>query len=1050
MAITRELIRTNIAEQRFDSIWDLKLNTDAYRIALRYLFDPVSAVAIGKIDPLPHQVEAFVKMMAMLRPSTGIDERIRMLLADDVGLGKTIMIGLVMKELILRKKVDRILIICPSGLQIQWREEMKEKFSEDFTIIKGKIEGNPFEEHKRVIVSVDIGRNEGKTQLLLGCDWDLVIFDEAHRLKPGSLRYEAVAQPIAERTRHLILASATPHDGKVENFLALIQLIDKEVEANAESGDLRNYLEPKMIRRLKEEIVDFRGKKIFPSRDTPQTVQIDYSPEEREFYDLVEDYVRRFYKGAEDAGNYNVMLALYILHRRVSSSLKAGVVSLEKRRIRLLEPYLDIDPNAAQDYYTSADEGDDQRREEIEEAILGATASITREETREEIQYLESLIEMGRRLVAEDKDQKCDKLLALIRDIRDRRPDDKIIIFTEFRDTLNFLERKITEEGLLVARIRGGMSPEDKQQQASYFENHADILLGTEAAGEGLNLQFANIAINYELPWNPNRLEQRVGRVYRYGQKKRVYIYNFKTAFPIDDAVLSKILEKMEHIRAIFQDRAIDVIGSMISEKDMLEIFRISRTDSSAVENVDQLFNDKLEIFKSIDKFLIRQQFNLVNVKQMTEDITRCINNFDIERFFLTYAGSVTDMEVMPKENGQYSIHMLPRIPRSTTNCIEWSGEAYHEMHVEKGVFDPNNKGIHISLGHPLMKAALDDCLTKSPLSCAAYPKRGVLLTYIIRFYDGHGIEIYAEPTLILKTKDSTEILDPLTIWDLSGYRGSPDVHGEDYVALLTDAHSEADLALEDRISSVELFVRKKHQKNLEMEYSFARSEFDWKIRQEQQKRTEFREKGMNWLLEGCDEKIKEYRSKHRELKSHIEEAKQIQWKICGPVNAALLVPMNNPEALNSRSLEEQIAYEKRKREIELAGMRAVEQYERDHGRKPEDVSAETVRGYDILSTSQTERRLIEVKSFATTGPIEISSNEWRTAMQERDDYYLYVVEQTKTTPLVTVIQDPYLNLDGYVMQKRIEDFKVVLPSLYADITIKDRSVVCIDKGGTS
>ncbi len=1045
MAITPELIKTRIAEQRFDSVWNLKLSTDAYRIALRYLFDPISVVAIGKIDPLPHQVEAFAKMMAMLRPATGIDERIRILLADDVGLGKTIMIGLVMKELILRKKASRILIICPSGLQIQWQEEMKAKFSEDFTIIKGKIEGNPFEEHMRVITSVDIGRNAEKTQLLLECDWDIVIIDEAHRLKPGSLRYEAVAQPIAERTHHLILASATPHDGKVENFLALVQLIDKEIEANIESGDLRNYLEPKMIRRLKEEIVDFRGMKIFPSRDAPQTVQIDYSPEEREFYDLVEDYVRRFYRGAEDAGNYNVMLALYILHRRVSSSLNAGVISLENRRIRLLEPYLDIDTNAARDYYSSSDEGDDQRREEIEEAILGATTSITQEEIREEIQYLESLITMGRKLVAEDKDQKCGKLLALIRDLRKQRPDDKIIIFTEFRDTLCFLERKITEENLLVAKIMGGMSPEMKQQQALYFESHADILLGTEAAGEGLNLQFANIAINYELPWNPNRLEQRVGRVYRYGQKKRVYTYNFKTAFPIDDAVLSKILEKMEHIRAIFQDRAIDVIGSMISEKDMLEIFRISRTDSSAVEKVDQLFNDKLEIFKDIDKFLIRQQFNLVNVKQMTEDITRCINHFDIERFFLTYAESTSDMQVMPTGNGRYSMHMQPRTPRNAANCIEWSSEAYHETCVE-GVFDPNNKGIHVSLGHPLMKAALDDSLSKTPFSCIAYIQSGALLTYIIRFYDGHGVEIYAEPALVLKTKDNTEILDPLTIWNLSGYKGNPDVHEEEYVALLTDAFDEADLALENRISSIELFVRKKHQKDLEMEYSFARSEFDWKIRQEQRKKAAFREKGMSWLIESCEAKIKEYRRRHRALKNHIKEAKQIQWEICGPVNVALLVPLNDPEFKNGRSLEEQIAHEKRKREIELAGMRAVIQYELDHGRKPVDVSNETVRGYDILSESQRERRLIEVKSFATTGPVEISSNEWRTAMQEREDYYLYVVEQTNTTPLVTVIQDPYMNLDGYVTQKRIEDFTVVLPSLYTDIIVEDRSLVNIDE----
>lgn len=1043
MAITPELIKTHIAEQRFDSIWDLKLSTDAYRIALRYLFDPVSVVALGKIDPLPHQVEAFVKMMAMLRSSTGIEGRIRMLLADDVGLGKTIMVGLVIKELILRKKAERILIICPSGLQIQWMEEMKEKFNEEFTIVRGPIEGNPFEKHNRVIVSVDVGRNEEKTRLLLERDWDMVIFDEAHRLKPGSLRYEAVASPIVDRTRHLILASATPHDGKVENFLALVQLIDKDIEANAESGDLRSYLEPKMIRRLKEEIVDFRGKKIFPNRDAPQTVQIEYSPEEREFYDLVEDYVRRFYKSAEETGNFNVMLALYILHRRVSSSLAAGVISLEKRRIRLLEPYLDIDPDAARNYYTSVDEGDEQRREEIEEAILGATASITKEETREEIQYLESLIAMGKDLVNQDKDRKYDRLLALIRDIRDQRPGDKVIIFTEFTDTLAFLKRKMTEEGLLVATIKGGMDIEEKRRQASHFENHADILLGTEAAGEGLNLQFANIVVNYELPWNPNRLEQRIGRVYRYGQKKRVYIHNFKTAFPIDDAVLAKILEKMENIRRIFQDRAIDVIGSMISEKDMLEIFRISRTESSAVEKVDQIFNEKLEVFKDIDKFLIKQQFNLVNVKQMTEDVTRCINNFDIERFFLTYAESAPDLEAMPNDNGQFTIHMQPRTSRGSVQCINWSGDSYHETYL-RGVFDPGRKGNYISLGHPLIKAALDDCLTKSPLSCIQYPERGVLLTYIVRFNDGHGKEIYAEPVLVVKTMDRMEILDPLLIWDMDGYREDLNARSDDYVPLLKDALDEADLILEDRISLIETFVRRKHEKDLEMEYSFIRSELDWKIKQMQRKKISYHEKGLSWLIESCDDKIKNYRGEHRALKSHVESAKQIRWNVCGPVNAALLVPMTDQKVLEKRTLEDLIAYEKRKKEIELAGMRAVEQYERSHGRDPLDVSAETVRGYDILSTSLTEKRLIEVKSFATTGTIEISSNEWRTAIQERDDYYLYVVEETNTTPLVTVIQDPYANLEQYANRRRIEDFKMVLNGIPKEVKYLDRMRIVV------
>jgi len=235
MALTVADFKEKIRSQQFDPLTDFKLNVDAYRIHLKHKFDPISVVAIGKIDPLPHQIEAFVKMMAMLRPSSGISGRIRMLLADDVGLGKTIMVGLVMKELLLRNHINRVLIICPSGLQIQWREELKEKFNEEFTIIKGKIEGNPYKEKNRVIISVDIGRNEEKTKLLLDTKWDLIIFDEAHKLKPGNIRY-GLAEQISTKTAHLVLASATPHDGKVENFLGLVKLIDEEMENIHDSG----------------------------------------------------------------------------------------------------------------------------------------------------------------------------------------------------------------------------------------------------------------------------------------------------------------------------------------------------------------------------------------------------------------------------------------------------------------------------------------------------------------------------------------------------------------------------------------------------------------------------------------------------------------------------------------------------------------------------------------------------------------------------------------------------------------------------------------------
>lgn len=1021
-------IEQRIENKSFDDLIQLKLNVDAYRLHLKYKFDPVSVVAIGKIDPLPHQIEAFIKMMRLLRPQSGIEGRIRMLLADDVGLGKTIMIGLVMKELILRKKVHRVLIVSPSGLQIQWQEEMNDKFNEKFEIIRGKIDGNPYIEEKRAIISVDTGRNPEKLELLLQASWDMVIFDEAHKLKPGSLRYE-LALELSKRTRHLILASATPHDGKVENFTALVKLVDEELEYG-DSGELKKFLEPLMIRRLKEEIVDFRGRKVFPKREQPQTVNIDYLPEEREFYDRVEDYVTTYYQKADEAGSNTAILALYILHRRVSSSIKAGLNSLKKRKLRLLEPYIDFEANKEINYLDYLDDNDELKKEKAEEILLGVTAS-TGEELSIELQALDELIEIGEKLIEEEKDSKYKKLAELVSEFRNKRPEDKIIIFTEFTDTLQFLERKLTQdEGFLISKITGGLSIEDKKEQARLFESSSHILLGTEAAGEGLNLQFANIAINYELPWNPNRLEQRVGRVYRYGQEKRVFIHNFKTAFPIDDAVLRKIQEKMENIRAIFGDSAIDVIGSLISEKEMLEIFKVARTISSGVDKVDDILKEKLEIFQEIDHFLIKERFNLINVKEMTRDVSHCINNFDIERFFLTYiiqkkSADYTNMD------GQY-IFEIPKIEPVKPLCANLlqSNLTNYDF---KGSFDIKGKGNYVALGHPALEVAIEDSLGYNSLSLISSDKRGIIVTYILKFFNGMNQEIYSEPILILKNNNELKILDPLMIWEMreskSSFLKNEDI--DEYKKLTLDFLEKPRVFIEDKIENIEQFVQEKNSKDLEMEYDFVRLEYDWKIKNQKRKRQEHISKGQNYLISAIDKKISELKSEHRKLWLDIEQSKEIRWELCGPINISLL--LIGHDVSDDKSPEEKRDFEELKKAIELKGMHAVMEYEKEHGREPRDVSFETIRGYDIESKSIEEKRCIEVKSFASENPIQMTSNEWRASSQLLDEYYLYVVQNVFSKPDIYVIRNPYENLEKYMEKVVIEDYRMVLDKLPED-----------------
>jgi ERCC4-related helicase len=1027
MALTRNDVVERLNQQRFDDLTQLKLNIDAYRLHLRHKFDPVSVAAIGKIDPLPHQVEAFIKMMAMLRPQSGIDGRIRMLLADDVGLGKTIIIGLVMKELILRKKINRVLIVCPSGLQIQWKEELREKFNENFEIIRGKIDGNPYQEINRAIISVDVGRSDEKTHLLMQTQWDMVVFDESHRLKPGNLRYE-LASELSKRTKHLVLATATPHDGKIQNFIGLIRLIDNDMEYNNNAAELRRYLEPKMLRRLKEDIVDFRGKKIFPERDEPQTINIDYSHEEKDFYDAVEDYVQTYYQKAEEANKSTAILALYILHRRVSSSIQAGVESLRNRRQRILEPYLDSEAEE-EDYLSYLNENCEREREDSERKLIGVTASITSEDVRAELAALDPLIEMGEELVERGLDSKYQKLLELLKDIRTQRPEDKIIIFTEFSDTLSFLERALTEENFILAKIQGGMDIDEKKDQARYFERTAGVLLGTEAAGEGLNLQFANIAINYELPWNPNRLEQRIGRVYRYGQKKKVFIHNFMTAFPIDRAVLDRILLKMDNIRAIFGDSAIDVIGSLISEKDMLDIFKITRGKGSGIDEVDRLFTEKVEVLKEIEHFLIKGKFNLLNLRWITKDFSRCINNFDIQRFLLAYAESNKSADCMPNGD-QYHLSIPGMAVTQDSDCSTLENIAYNDFNGTV-VFDPQKKGIYIALGHPALECALSDSIFKNSVSFIDAGEKGVLLSYVVRFYNGLGKEIYAEPVLVLKKVSDVQILDPLAIWDLKdcAQDAIDRLRQEDYLDQIEYVLNNAEPIIKANILSLENFVQDKNEKDIETENQFILAEYDWRIKNQQKKKQTYLEVGQSYLIPAIEKRVSELKSEFRLLKSAGIEARKISWQICGPIDIAILIPA---EAYHFTG-QDQIDFQElqaRKRAVELKGMEFVMDYERDHGRFPEDVSERTYLGYDIKSTFKDETRYIEVKSFASKNLIEISSNEWRTASQYRDDYYLYVVQNTSSEPKLDICRDPYLNLAGYIERVPIKDFKMVLEEI--------------------
>ena len=563
-----------------------RLVSEAQRIRLAYLFDPVLAVHTSVVEPLPHQITAVYESMLPRQP-------LRFLLADDPGAGKTIMAGLLIKELIARGDLQRCLVVCPGSLAEQWQDELYRRFQLPFDILTNdKLEaartGNWFLEANLVIARLDkLSRNEDVQQKLQvpDCRWDLVVCDEAHKMSAtffgGEIKYTKryrLGQLLSSLTRHFLLMTATPHNGKEEDFQLFMALIDGDrFEGRFRDGVHVADVSDLMRRMVKENLLKFDGTPLFPER-IAHTVPYTLSETEAHLYKVVTDYVREEFNRAEALENDqragNVGFALTILQRRLASSPEAIYQSLRRRRERLesrlreLEVLQrggqatiafsaagpDLDPEDVEDL----DEAPENEVEAAEEEILDrATAARSITELKAEIETLKNLEGLALGVRRSGADTKWRELASLLDEIfiataispsksrrrtfptaparfpgRTSSPKQKLVIFTEHRDTLQ-LPRTGASRTLLgreesVVLIHGGMGREDrlKAQEAFRHDPHVQVLLATDAAGEGINLQRAHLMVNYDLPWNPNRLEQRFGRIHRIGQTEVCHLWN--------------------------------------------------------------------------------------------------------------------------------------------------------------------------------------------------------------------------------------------------------------------------------------------------------------------------------------------------------------------------------------------------------------------------------------------------------------------------------------------------------------------------------------------
>jgi superfamily II DNA or RNA helicase len=742
----------------------LRLVSEAYRIRLAYLFDPYLAIHTSRIDALPHQITAVYGEMLPRQP-------LRFLLADDPGAGKTIMAGLFIKELMIRGDVERCLIVAPGSLVEQWQDELWEKFGLPFDILtRDQVEaartGNPFVERNLLIARLDVlSRNPDiQAKLKAGREWDLVVCDEAHRMSAsffgGEVKYTKryqLGQMLGGHSRHFLLMTATPHSGKEEDFQLFMALLDADrFEGRFRDGVHQADVSDLMRRLTKEELLKFNGTPLFPERRA-YTVKYELSAAEATLYAAVTTYVReemnradRFAAEGDDKRRQNIGFALTILQRRLASSPAAIHESLRRRRerleVRLAEERLMKRGTEAQlgkgpELPTWAPEDDEKLEAELEEApgdeaetteeaILDqATAARTIVELEAEIATLRHLETQAAALRRSGTDTKWTELNGILDHslmVDEQGNRRKLIVFTEPRDTLSYLADRIrTRLGRpeAVVVIHGGVSRDERRKAVEAFTHDKSVLVlvANDAAGEGINLQRAHLMVNYDLPWNPNRLEQRFGRIHRIGQTEVCHCWNLLAADTREGEVYARLLEKIEVARVRLGGRVYDVLGRLFEARPLRDLLIDAIRYGEQPEVKARLFRavddavDQQHLLDLLaDRALVHDTMDAHRVAKIREEMERAaarrLQPFHIQTFFLE-AFLHLGGRISKREAGRWEITRVPGPLRERDRLIgigEPVLERYERICFEKDKISQPPVAAFVCPGHPLLDATMD------------------------------------------------------------------------------------------------------------------------------------------------------------------------------------------------------------------------------------------------------------------------------------------------------------------------------------------------------
>lgn len=1065
----------------------LRLISEAYRIHLAHLFDPYLAVHTSAIEPLPHQISAVYEEMLPRLP-------LRYVLADDPGAGKTIMTGLLIKELVIRGDLKRCLIVSPGNLAEQWQDELFSKFHLRFEILtndrfESAVTGNIFTEVNYCIARLDkLSRNAELQEKLKVTDWDLIVCDEAHKMSAtmwgGEIKYTKryqLGRLLSSITRHFLLLTATPHNGKEEDFQLFMSLVDPDrFEGACRTSNQSIDVSDVMRRLVKEDLLKFDGTPLFPER-IAYTVNYDLSPMEAQLYTNVTTYVQEEFNRADKLDGTHrssVGFALTILQRRLASSPEAIYQSLHRRRerleTRLAEEKLG---KRAQDFPwqfdlpEDPDDLDDLPSDELEakeETVADqASAATTISELEAEIAILRRLEAMANQVRNSGKDRKWDELSSILQDNELMKSTDgtpeKLIIFTEHRDTLNYLANKIRtlfgrEE--IVATIHGGMLRDERRKVEMLFKQDKDvrILIATDAAGEGINLQRAHLMVNYDLPWNPNRLEQRFGRIHRIGQTEVCHLWNMVSKETREGAVYQRLFEKLEQERNALGGKVFDILGKVSFDNRSLRELLIEavrygnrpETRAKLYQVVDRSLDTKALRKLLAERALTEDTMDVHRVMAIREEMERMeahkLQPHFIEAFFME-AFRALGGTIRSREPGRYEIINVPYKVRSRDQLIGFGvpvASKYERVCFDKQFCSVPGSPIadQICPGHPLLEAVIDlmreqnaDVLKRgSVLIDENDPSENARLLFYIEDAIQDGITLPNGTRRIISKQLQFVEMDDAGQAKNAGYAPYLDYRPateEEAAAVLQYAKGQAWLSQNIEEMAVHYAIAnivpvhygevKAHKQQMADKIAKAVKERltceiqYWDLRAADLKEKEAAGKPNAKLNSiNAQRRADDLQARMQRRLHELELEKQVS--PCSPVimGGALIIPLGLLNRLMGRPNTGAL-FGVDRAAIETAAMNAVMQREAACGFAPKDVSQQNV-GYDIESViPQSQRhggpclRFIEVKGRRTgSTTVTVTRNEILTALNKPDEFILAIVEVDGTRTRMIYLRNPF------------------------------------------